>query len=266
MKVLVLGASSGIGREFVRALAGRHQVAAVSNDRDGLECLRDELAGQGRRIRICEADLTEKQQLISVCEKFRDVFLVINSAGTGRLGTVQTTDISLEEKNIRLNVLAFYYITKYFTGRMMERGGGSIINVCSSSSFTPMPGFSLYAATKAFAGSYTIAVSKECEKRGVYLMALCPGPTRTGFLTAEQFDRIVRLFPLKGAVMEPEAVVRHALRAYRRRQRIVIPGRLNRLIYYFDKLMPSGLVLDLIQRIYGTVLQTVGSQAKENNG
>jgi len=257
MKILILGASSGIGREFARVLSADHQVAAVSNDGAGLKNLQMQLAEQGRKIRIYEADLTEKQQLQKVCETFGNVGLVINSAGIGRLGDVETTALSLEEKNIQLNVNAFYYITKFFVGRMIKRGGGSIINVCSSATFTPMPGFSLYAATKAFAGSYTIAVSKECEKKGVYLMALCPGPARTGFLTEKQFDRISRLFPIKGAVMMPEDVVKYALKAYHKKKRIVIPGRLNRLIYVFDKYMPSGLVLHLIDRIYTKIQREV---------
>lgn len=260
MKVLVLGGSSGIGREFVKVLSVRNQVAAVSNDAAGLKRVKRQLADKGRSIRIYEADLTDREQLRTVCETFKDVDLVINSAGIGRLGTVEETEVDLEEANIQLNVNAFYYITKFFVSRMIDRKGGSIINVCSSASFTPMPGFSLYAATKAFAGSYTIAVSKECEKKGVYLMALCPGPTRTGFLTKEQFQRLTRLFPIKGAVMKPEEVVAYALKAYRKKRRIVIPGRLNRLIYCFDKFMPSGLVLDMIARIYGQVLKTVRSK------
>lgn len=260
MKVLVLGGSSGIGREFVKVLSAGNQVAAVSNDGAGLRQMARQLADKGRRIRIYEADLTDREQLHMVCKTFKDVDLVINSAGIGRLGTVEETEQYLEEENIQLNVNAFYYITKFFVDRMIVRKRGSIINVCSSASFTPMPGFSLYAATKAFAGSYTIAVSKECEKKGVYLMALCQGPTRTGFLTEEQFERLTGLFPIRGAVMKPEEVVRDALKAFRKKRRIVIPGRLNRLIYCFDKFMPSFLVLGMIDRIYGKVLKTVRSK------
>lgn len=255
LRVVVFGASSGIGKEFAERLAKNNEVIAISNNIKDLINLQNEL--NNNNIKIEEADLTNIDQLQNICKKYINADMVINSAGIGRLGDITTTEYSLEIYNIELNVKAFYYITKVFANEMIKRKSGTIVNVCSSASFTPMPNFSLYAATKAFAGSYTIAVSKECKDNGVYIMALCPGPTYTNFLTSNQFTRLKNIYKLKGIIMTPEQVVSKTLKAMKKKKIIYIPGYVNKAIYYFDKFMPVSLVINIIYKTYKKLIKEV---------
>jgi short-subunit dehydrogenase len=257
MRIIVLGGSSGIGKQFVIELANENEVVAISNNITDLLKLQNQLNDKGININIEEANLINIEELEAICMKYLDFDLVINSAGIGRLGDITTTDSKIEMDNINLNVNSFYYITKIFANEMVKRKSGSIINICSSASFTPMPNFSLYAATKAFAGSYTIAVSKECRKNGVYIMALCPGPTITNFLTQEQFQKLKDLYKINGIIMTPEQVVKKALKAFKKKKVIYIPGFINKFIYYFDKFMPVSFVINIIYKTYEKIITEV---------
>lgn len=255
MKILILGGSSGIGKGFAMELSKENELIVASKDNEDLKTLKEELVDSSVNT-IC-VDLTNKEDLIKLCNEYRDVDMVINSAGIGRLGDITRTPLELEENNINLNVNSFHYITKFFANEMIARKRGTIINVCSSASFVPMPNFSLYAATKAFCGSYTIAVSKECKKHNVYIMALCPGPTYTKFLRDEEFKKLKEIYKIKGIISTPDIVVKKSLRAIKKRKRVYIPGLINKIIYYFDKFMPTSLVIDIIYKCYIKIIGEV---------
>lgn len=266
MDILIFGGSSGIGKAFVKQLCGKNGVTAVSNDRAGLCRLKKCLAAQNISIGIEFAELTDEEQLQSVCRKYSYADMVINSAGRGRLGDITSTDYDDEYRNIMLNVVTFHYITKFFAAEMLKRKRGIIINVCSSASFVPMPNFNLYAATKAFCGSYTIAAEKECRGQGVRIMALCPGTTRTNFLTSDEFDKAEKMFSFRGAVMKPDEVVKKALKALKAGKTVCIPGVVNKFIYCFDKAVPIGVSTGIIYRLYRRINNAVGVKMLSGKG
>ena len=90
--------------------------------------------------------------------------------------------------------------------------GGQILEICSSASFQPLPGFNVYAATKAFLLRYSRALRWEVAARGLWVTAVCPGWIKTEFMAVARDTKnghTVRHFPF---ALSPETVARRALR------------------------------------------------------
>ena len=90
---------------------------------------------------------------------------------------------------IEVDVAAVADLCSRFLPGMVERGGGSVLNVASTAAFQPLPGQAGYGAAKAFVLSYTRSISEELKGTGVTATALCPGPVSTGFGQAAGFTK-----------------------------------------------------------------------------
>jgi len=153
---LITGASAGIGREFVRQLASRAQsLILVARREQRLSELRDELRGNhpGLTVHIHKTDLANLSQIDELArwlerEKI-DVDLLINNAGLGDLGPFGTSDPARNERMMLVNMVALTSLTRRLLPQMIAKRRGAILNVSSSAGFLPIPGFAVYAATKA---------------------------------------------------------------------------------------------------------------------
>ena len=131
MKIaLVTGASSGLGREFVRQIAEQGKVEeiwAIARRRDRLETLAAELrAKHGTLCRIVPADLEQDAQVTALCEALADerIDLFINNAGFGACGAFSETDAGKELSMLRVNVLAMHRLFKFVLKKMEVQGFG----------------------------------------------------------------------------------------------------------------------------------------------
>ena len=77
-----------------------------------------------------------------------------------------------------VNIVALTTLTRHLLPRMIAKGRGGILNVSSSAGFLPIPGFAVYAATKAYVTSFSEALRAELRGTGVSVCALCPGPVQ----------------------------------------------------------------------------------------
>jgi len=251
MKILILGASSGFGREFVKKLCNDNEIIAISNEKQGLLNLKKEIKDKyNRDIKTDCKDLRIEKDINYLCETYKDIDFLINSAGTGKIGNIAEVSYKDEKSIIDLNVIGFYTITKRFSLEMMKRRQGFIINVCSTASFIPMPNFAIYAATKAFAASYTIALMKELKNHNVKIMALCPGTTNTNFLDEEYFEHIRKKMGKNAIYMYPDRIVKKALIKFKCGKRIYIPRFRDKIIYYGDKLLPISFTTNIIYNLF----------------
>lgn len=235
---LVTGASSGIGRAFAVALAGRGMdLVVVARRHDKLEELARELAGV--RVEVLVADLAVDEQLAEVEARLTDparpVDLVVNSAGFGTAGKFHELPVGREDEMVRVNVQALVRLTRAALGPMVARGGGAVVNVSSVSGEQPLPGWSTYAATKAFVTTFSRGVAAELRGTGVQVLNVLPGFTRTGFQDHGNFGQ----HSIPGPVwMTPEQVVRISLKALDRGRAEVVTGAQNRLTAVMTRLSP----------------------------
>jgi short-subunit dehydrogenase len=242
---LITGASMGIGEAFADALAERgYDLALVARSGPALEAIAARLrAAHDVSAEPFVADLEDRAAVEAVSgaveARFGHVDLLINNAGYGAHGPFETIGAERNAGEIRLNVEALVALTSRFAPAMLARGSGGIINLASTAAFQPVPYMAVYGATKAFVLSFSEALAEEFRGRGVRVLALCPGATRTNFFkTAGEGAQV-------GRFRTSEAVVRTGLRAYDRGRSFVIDGTANRLLAFSPRLAPRGLVARL---------------------
>ncbi len=177
---LVTGASEGLGRAFAKRLAGDgYQVVAVARNEARLQNLIGELGDGGHSI--LTADLCETAGVAEVAEALNSKHfdLLVNNAGLGRYGDFATSDELHSQQMIRLNCEALVALSHAFLEN--ARQGDALVNVSGLLGLLPVPGMSVYAGTKEFILSFSQALWHEQKERGVYVMALVPGPIATDF-------------------------------------------------------------------------------------
>jgi short-subunit dehydrogenase len=242
--VLVTGASSGIGEEFARKLAERGaNLLLTARSRERLERLGEDLRRvNGVDVRPIAADLSvpngASDLLATVAKTGIFVEHVVNNAGFGSAGPFVSREPSREVEMVRLNCEAVVALTRGLLEPMVRAGRGGIINVASTAAFQPVPYMATYAATKAFVSSFTLALAREVHATGVRVMALCPGPVRTGFQKVAGISRPG--IPL--AELTARQTVERGLAAYERGQALYVPGVVNGAQTMAVKLLPRGLL------------------------
>ena len=196
----VTGASSGLGWAFAQRLDRYQDVDElwlVARRRERLEALAAQLT---KPARILEYDLTRTESIEAIKalleEEQPEVGYLVNSAGFGKFGTY--ADLTLQETNdmIRVNCQAAVDLT-VITIPFMTRGS-RILEIVSSSSFQPLPGLNVYAATKAFMLHYARALRWELAGRGIVVTAICPIWIKTEFIQVAKDTKngsTVRFFP-----------------------------------------------------------------------
>jgi short-subunit dehydrogenase len=245
---LVTGASSGIGEQFARQLAARGwELVLVARRADRLEALAEDLPTTAQAI-PCDLATEAASLREKVAELGVDVDLLVNNAGFGTSGPFLDHDPARDAEQVRLNCEAIVTLAHDFLPPMVERGRGGIINVASTAGMQPLPYESVYAATKAFAISFTDALHTELRGSGVRVLAVNPGPVPTEWQEVAGYPR-ERVAVVPGQI-PAEQVVSEALAAYDRGRRSVIPGRTIRWFIRATRPSPRAVQLRVAERLY----------------
>ena len=184
MKIaIVTGASSGMGREFVKQLSAWVQVDeiwAIARRTDALEELKKETAVPVRPVSL---DLLKEESfevLQAMLEAEKPVIsLLVNAAGFGKFGAYHKVSVADDCRMIDLNCKALVVMTRLCIPYMGP--GSHILQLDSLSAFQPVPYITTYGATKAFVLSYTRAMIRELKGSGIRMMAMNPGWVKTEF-------------------------------------------------------------------------------------
>lgn len=245
---LVTGASSGLGREFVRQLGvdpAVQEIWAVARRQDRLEQLKQISV---RPVRPIPLDLTQKgsiQALKALLEEERpNLSVLVCAAGAGKMG--DTMSLSPEENDamIELNCKAAVAVTSLCLPYL--RRGSRVLELCSTAAFQPMPGLNVYAATKAFLQSYTKTLHYESLPKGIHVTAVCPYWVKdTEFIPLAQEGKPgqFRHFPLAS---RSASVVRLSLWASRLNLWVVTPGIVCTLHRFGAKFIPHCIMVPLM--------------------
>lgn len=238
MRVLITGASSGIGREMARDLAARgYDLILVARRRDRLEELAGELSVDCVILTADVGSVEACKDLYRQAIAYDDLELVINNAGFGLCGRFADLDLERELEMIRVNIVAVHVLTKLFVRAFRKRGHGRILNVASSAGFLPGPMMSTYYATKNYVVRLTQGIAEELRREGsrVRVCALCPGPVDTSFNEVAG----VR-FALPG--LSSTACARAAIDGVLKGKTIIIPSWQIKCSVAASQLLPIGLV------------------------
>jgi NAD(P)-dependent dehydrogenase (short-subunit alcohol dehydrogenase family) len=181
----VTGASRGIGQAIAVALAGAGaDVALVARSEDGLAETASDITALGRKAFVLPADVTSQEAVAGAAAAAIDalgwVDIVVNNAG-GSNFMVGFRDLRLAgwDKIMRLNLDSAVYVCHAFSGHLLDRQQGSVINVASVAGVMASPFLSPYGAAKAGLISLTKTLAVEWGGEGIRVNALCPGWTAT---------------------------------------------------------------------------------------
>lgn len=185
MYALVTGATSGIGREYAKLLAkDGYNLIIVGRRKHRLEEIKEHFEeSYNIKVVIYKCDLAEPmnvKEFLDFTKHYKDITVVVNSAGFGKMGFIHEIDETEQLKMITTNITALHMLTKHFAC-VMEHG--DIINISSIAGVTPTPYMSQYGATKAYVYSLSLALNYEMKKlkKDVNILCACPGPVDTEF-------------------------------------------------------------------------------------
>jgi len=213
-RALVTGASSGIGLVFSQQLARQDFiVTCVARNEENLQDLVRELGGDHKYL---SADLTDPTQLADIEQELTDIKydLLINNAGYAIYRRFDEVPLERYENLMLLNMNAVVRLSHRFL--KTAESGDALINVSSALSRLSYPGGAVYCGTKGFVTCFTESLWYEHKDRGVYVMALLPGLTRTNFHTVA-FKGQPQKMPDRMAY-PPEVVVSEALKILKERR------------------------------------------------
>ena len=249
---LVTGASSGIGAEFARQLAARGMhLVLVARRKELLDELANDL--HAKHAARCEPIACDLSQPHAVTELMAEldrrgvvVDLLVNNAGFGIVGEVDDANVERLAEMLRLNVGATVELTYRLLPGMLQRGQGAVVNVASLSAFQPVAYMGVYAATKAFVLHFSEALAEEVRTRGVTVLAVCPGVTKTAFFDAAGAPGWLQ----KHRSHSPERVVRSSLDALERRRQVIVVGWRNWLLTLIVRLVSRRRVVKESTRFF----------------
>jgi NAD(P)-dependent dehydrogenase (short-subunit alcohol dehydrogenase family) len=182
LKVLVTGASSGIGRAAALELAGRGHTVFASARRVGEL---DQLARTNEEIEAVPMDVTNGESVRAAAARVEElsdgygVDVLVNSAGYALGGPVEALSAQAVQHQFQTNVFGLLDVTRAFLPRMRERRSGRIINVSSVIGRVVFPGMGVYAATKYALEALSDALRMELAPFDVSVVIIEPGFVKT---------------------------------------------------------------------------------------
>ena len=253
MKIAVVtGASSGMGREFVKAIDREYgkvldEIWVLARRKERLE----ELAEQVKTpLRIFAMDLLKEEEYKSFPEALKEhnpkVGILVNSSGFGMIGKFEEIERETNLSMIDLNCGVLTKVT-YDTLQFMHRGA-KIVNLASGAAFVPQPEFAVYAASKSFVLSFSRALRCELKKRGIGVLAVCPGPVKTEFFDIAEENSQVALYK-KMVMADPVKVVAKAMEDMKMGCSKSVYGFVMQACDVLTKLIQHDIILTIMTKI-----------------
>ena len=239
-KVLITGASSGIGRSMAKYLysLGKYKLVLVARNKSKLNSIKEELGGN---VEIISMDLSKSDNCIKLYNMVKDIDILINNAGFGLFGEFSETDLDKELEMIDTNIKALHILTKLYLKDMIKNNKGKILNVASIAGFMPGPLLDTYYASKNYVLRLSQSIKEELRrnKSNVSISVLCPGPVKTNF------DNIAGVkFSLKG--MDSDYVAKYAIDKMLLGKHIIIPGISIKALRILSKIIPDSIMVRLV--------------------
>jgi short-subunit dehydrogenase len=246
-RVLITGASAGIGAELAREFARHgHRLTLVARRKDKLAELAAELNTEFHvDVKVVVGDLakaTGAAALLKAVQAEREhVGILVNNAGVIDVGAFAAADTAKLVGLVDLNVRALTELTSLFVPGMVKRGFGRVLNVASLAAFQPVPSMAVYAASKAYVLAMSEALSEELKGTGVTVTALCPGLTDTNMVAEIKAGSTTAARVPRQLVSDPADVAAEAYRALMSGQVVLVPGLPNQITAAWAQVTPRWL-------------------------
>ncbi len=241
MRVVVTGASSGIGRSLALAWArrGAHLILSARGA-DALARVAREVEDAGGRATVCDADLTRSRDRVRLIDRALaegGVDVLVNNAGRGYYALFQDIDVVELENLFALNVVAPVHLTQLALPSL-RKSQGAVVMMSSVAGVASSPKLGAYAASKFALEALSVAL--RAEEPELRVVVVRPGPVDTPF-RANAFTRRTGagVRPKAARVQTPEEVAELTLRAVDEGEPVVETTAFVRVASLASRLAPG---------------------------
>lgn len=245
-KVLITGASGGIGLETSKQLANKgYQLMLVARNEQKLAEAVQQLNGTGHSYLV--ADLGDKEDVQRVAAHLQSEHydVLINNAGAGLYGMFTELPLDNQIGTMFLNMGALTMLSYAFLKN--AKAGDALVNIGSLLAFSSFPGGSVYAGTKSFVAGFTESLWYEFKDKGIAIMAFNPGAAKSDF--HQHAGKSARDFP-EFILSTTNQVASELISALEKRAKPrVVQGWKNRLMLFGFKFLSRKAAI----RIMGSI-------------
>ncbi len=240
----ITGASSGIGLEFARNLAGRgYDLVLLARREDKLKEIKKELESEySVRCDFIRADLSVGKDIINAADYLKGhsgIDMLVNNAGFGIYSLFHNLESADALRMLDVQLRSTIMLCRAALPAMIENREGNIINVSSLAAYTNTPGSVMYNSCKLFLNSFSKTLAAEVRGKGIKVQALCPGFTHTEFHKDGRLKVFKDKQTPKWLWMNAEDVVRLSLEALDKKGKtIFIAGFRNRFFRFILRTNP----------------------------
>lgn len=246
--IVVTGASSGMGNEFVRQIDRKEKVDeiwVIARREDRLLALSQKCKN---KIRAIPLDLTKQQELEQynklLDEEQPNIKILCNASGYGKINHYENEELNTYLDMIDLNVKAIVSMINFSLPFMHP--GSKIMNLDSVSGYFPLPYLTVYAATKAFILSYSRSLNVELQYRGIHVLAVCPYWVKTEFFKRASKDRAIKNYYV---MYNAKRVIRRAIKDLDSSKDVSKYGLFNKMLIFTGKVVPHRTFMKVWMKI-----------------
>ncbi|WP_205873921.1 mycolate reductase [Mycobacterium camsae] len=252
-RAVVTGASQNIGEALATELAARgHSLIITARREELLNQLAARLAERYRvTVEVRPADLADPAERARLCDELatRTISILCANAGTATFGAVADLDPAGEKAQVQLNAVAVQDLTLAVLPGMIQRQAGGILISGSAAGNSPIPYNATYAATKAFANTFSESLRGEVRKFGVHVTLLAPGPVRTDLPEGDERSLVEKLVP-DFLWISTEHTAQVSLDALERNKMRIVPGLTSKAMSVASGYAPRAIVAPIVGAFY----------------
>jgi short-subunit dehydrogenase len=252
-RAVVTGASQGIGEALATELAARgHSLIITARRAEVLDELATRLSGRyGVTVEVRAVDLADPPQREALAEELagRDVSILCANAGTATFGAVADLDPAAEKAQVQLNVLGVHDLVLAVLPGMLDRRAGGILISGSAAGNSPIPNNATYAASKAFANTFSESLRGELRNTGVHVTLLAPGPVRAEMPDPDEASLVDKLIP-DFLWISVEHTAQLSLDGLARNKMRVVPGVTSKAMSVASGYAPRAIVTPIVGLVY----------------
>lgn len=253
--ILITGASSGIGEATARLFGKEgYRLVLAARRMNRLKELMADIQSEGGEVLAIRTDLAVYEDIrnlvSSVLGHFGRVDILLNNAGVGRMGWVESLDPEQDiEAQLRVNLLGTIYMTREVLPQMIRQRNGHILNMASLAGMVATPTYSIYAASKFGVRGFTDALRRETSIWGIRVTGIYPGGVENEFAEDARLLRRTGITTPRLLRLTSEDVAWAVLKVVRRpRNTVILPG-VMRLAVWLNAFAP-GFVDWAVERLF----------------